>query len=67
MNLGIILLVINSFFTVGLIFNQNESSRDAINTSKVEIASPLENLTWFAVIFEFILLLLKSKFNDLNY
>jgi hypothetical protein len=66
MNTGIILLVINSCFTLGLIFNQNESSKDVVNNSKVEIANPLENLTWLAVIFEFILLLLKSKFNYLN-
>jgi preprotein translocase subunit SecG len=60
-----IIVVINSFITLGLILSQNESSKDTTtNSTNTEISNPLQNLTWFCVFLEFILLLIKSKIND---
>ncbi len=61
-----LVLIINSLVSVGLILNQNESSRDTTtNSLNSEISNPLQNITWFCVIFEFILLLIKSKITDI--
>jgi preprotein translocase subunit SecG len=62
-----IILLLNSFVTISLILNQNESAKDAAsnaNSANTEISNPLQNITWVCVILEFILLLLKSKMND---
>jgi hypothetical protein len=57
-----ILFLINSFLTMGLIFSQNESTKDATsNLGTNEMSNPLQNLTWFCVILEFIFFLIKSK------
>jgi hypothetical protein len=57
--LFMIILIFNSLITISLILSQNENSKDTI--FRTEISNPLENLTWFCVIFEFSLLLLKTK------
>ena len=60
------LLIINGLVTLLLILNQNESAKDATsNTTNTEISNPLENITWFCVFFELILLLINSKITDL--
>ena len=67
LNTFTIILLINSFITVGLILNQNESPKDAasnINTANSEMSNPLQNITWGCVTLEFILLLIKTKIND---
>jgi preprotein translocase subunit SecG len=57
------LLIINSVILLGLILNQNESAKDVASNTNTQVSNPLENLTWISVFFEFLLLLLKSKFN----
>ncbi len=67
LNTFTIILLLNSFATVTLILNQNESAKDAAsnaNSANTEISNPLQNITWICVTLEFILLLLKSKMND---
>ena len=60
-----IILVINSVIAVGLILNQNESAKDAAsNATNTEISNPLQNITWFCVFLELILLLVKTKITD---
>ncbi len=60
-----LILLINSFITIGLILNQNENTKDSIsNSANLEISNPLEILTWFCIIFEFFLFLLKSKVTE---
>jgi hypothetical protein len=49
--------VINSLIAIGLILNQNESAKDATSNTTSELANPLQNITWFCVALEFILLL----------
>jgi len=57
-----IFLLLNSLILLGFILNQNESSKDTTsNSGATEIASPLQNITWFCVFIEFSLFLLKSK------
>jgi hypothetical protein len=58
------LLVLNSFVTLGLILNQNESAKDATSNTSTQITNPLEKFTWLCVFIEFILLLIKSKLNE---
>ena len=59
------LLVINSFFILGLIFNQNESTKDTSVNVRAELSNPLENITWFCVSLEFLLFLIKSKITEI--
>ena len=60
-----IILVINSVLTVGLILNQNESTKDSSNKQNQNSSSnPLEKITWVCVIVQLILLLIKVKINN---
>jgi hypothetical protein len=60
------LLVSNSLFSIGLVFNQNESSKDAINTQASSSSSnPLETITWICLFFQLVLLLLKIKITEI--
>ena len=56
------LLLANSFLTIGLILNQNESFKDSI-TSQTSSSStnPLEILTWICLLIQLILFLIKIK------
>ena len=57
-----ILLFFNSFGTLLLIFNQNDSTKDSIvSQNSSSLKNPLENITWVLVTFQFILLLIKIK------
>jgi uncharacterized protein with PQ loop repeat len=61
-------LSFNSLIIVGLILNQNETSKDSLNTKNSGIdfsTNPLEIITWICVSLEFILLLIKIKINEL--
>jgi protein translocase SecG subunit len=63
-----IFFIINSLLLIVLILNQNETTKDAISNSaganSSEISNPLQNLTWFSIILEFFLFLIKSKINE---
>jgi hypothetical protein len=50
----------NNLLTITLILNQNESE----GTSSSSYSNPLENPTWFCLIFQLIFLLLKTKLTD---
>jgi preprotein translocase subunit SecG len=64
-NIFTIFFLINSLLLIGLILNQNESTKDVTsNSSTNEMSNPLQNLTWFCVILEFLFFLIKSKMND---
>ncbi len=59
------LLLLNSFMTITLIFNQNESAKDSISLQNTATSSNLiEQLTWITLISQFILLLIKIKVTD---
>lgn len=56
------LLVANSFLTIGLILNQNESLKDSINSqTSSSSTNPLEILTWICLLVQLVLLLIKIK------
>lgn len=60
-----LILLINSLFTIGLILNQNENTKDSTNKQNQSSSSnPLEKITWISVIFQFILLLVKVKISN---
>lgn len=60
-----IFFIINSMAVIALILNQNESVKDiASSATGSEISNPLQNLTWFCVILEFLFFLIKSKITD---
>ena len=61
------LLVINSFITIILIFNQNDSSKDLLsvqNSSVTTPTNPLEKFTWICLVIQLTLLLIKTKVTD---
>ena len=61
------LLVINSFITIILIFNQNDSSKDLLsvqNSSAATATNPLEKFTWICLVIQLTLLLIKTKVTD---
>lgn len=61
-NILTLTLVINSFALILFIFNQNDSTKDSLNTQNFSsLTNPLENITWILVFIEFILLLIKIK------
>ena len=58
----------HGFIIIALILNQNETTKDAVSnsagTNSSEISNPLQNLTWFCIILEFLFFLIKSKINE---
>ena len=60
-----IFLLINSLLIIGLITIQNESKDTNTQRSTTSSTSPLEILTWIAILLEIILLLLKLKLNEI--
>jgi len=59
-----ILLVINSIITIGLILNQNDSTKDSITNTSSSAVNPFERLTWGTLILQLSLLLIKIKTSD---
>ena len=60
-----LILLINSLFTIGLILNQNENTKDSTNKQNQSSAvNPLETITWICVILQLVLLLVKVKINN---
>ena len=61
-----LLLLGNSVVTIGLILNQNESSKDAMNTQNSNSSpNPLEIITWICLVFQIFILLFKIKISEL--
>lgn len=59
-----ILLLMNSFVTIGFILNQNESTKDSMTAqtqSSSSLTNPLEILTWGCLFVQLFLLLIKIK------
>jgi hypothetical protein len=57
-----ILLLMNSFLTIGFIFNQNETTKDSMTPqSSSSLRNPLEILTWGCLFVQLFLLLIKIK------
>jgi hypothetical protein len=56
------LLVLNSLFIIGLVLNQNDSSKDSLKSQNSSfLDNPVENITWLSLFFEFFCFLLKIK------
>ena len=60
-----LLLFLNSTLTIGLVLNQNESTKDSMNTQSSSSVNPLENITWICLATQLILLLIKVKTSDI--
>ena len=61
-----ILLLMNSFLTIGLILNQNESAKDSMTPQgSSSLTNPLEIFTWGSLFVQFFLLLMKIKIIDI--
>jgi preprotein translocase subunit SecG len=60
-----LILIGNSIVLIGLILNQNETTKDSLTkqTSKAS-SNPFEKITWICLIIELVLLLLKTKITD---
>jgi hypothetical protein len=59
------LLLLNSFITITLVLNQNDSAKDSASVqSSTGITNPLEKFTWICLFIQLILLLLKTKVTD---
>jgi heme/copper-type cytochrome/quinol oxidase subunit 2 len=59
------LLLLNSFITILLIFNQNDSAKDSTSSqNSTSSTNPLEIFTWICLIIQLILLLIKTKITD---
>ena len=60
-----LLLSINSFLTITLILNQNDTSKDStISQNSQSSFNPIEQFTWICVLIQFIILLIKTKVTD---
>jgi hypothetical protein len=60
-----LILILNSFLLITLILNQNESTKESTSSQNLgSINNPFENFTWISLIFQFVLLLLKTKITD---
>jgi hypothetical protein len=59
------LLLLNSFITITLVLNQNDSAKDsAIVQNSTNISNPLEKFTWICLVIQLSLLLIKTKITD---
>lgn len=60
-----LILITNSVILIGLILNQNETTKDSLTKQNSKSSSnPFEKVTWICLIIELILLLLKTKITD---
>jgi preprotein translocase subunit SecG len=60
-----LILIANSIILIGLILNQNETTKDSLTKQIAKSSSnPFEKATWVCLIIELILLLLKTKITD---
>jgi hypothetical protein len=55
----------NGLLTIGLILNQNDTTKDSItNRNSTSATNPLETITWGCVGIQLILLLIQTKTTD---
>jgi preprotein translocase subunit SecG len=60
-----LILLMNSIVLIGLILNQNESTKDSLMSQTARSSvNPLERLTWISLLFQLILLVIKIKVTD---
>jgi hypothetical protein len=59
-----LLIIINSILLISLTITQNESSKDSAISQNSSVTNPFEILTWIAVIFQLLLLLITQKITD---
>jgi preprotein translocase subunit SecG len=60
-----LILLMNSIILIGLILNQNESTKDSLMSQTARSSvNPLERLTWISLLFQLILLVIKIKVTD---
>jgi hypothetical protein len=65
LNPVILILLITSSLTIGLILNQNESIKDSpSNQNSSSSTNPLETLTWICLLVQLFLLIIKIKINE---
>jgi len=60
-----ILLILNSIFLIGLIVTQNETKDPGSIQSNSTTTSPIELVTWISLTFQFILLLIRIKLENI--
>jgi uncharacterized protein with PQ loop repeat len=60
-----ILLILNSIFLIGLIVTQNETKDPGSIQSNSTTTSPVELVTWISLAFQFILLLIRIKLENI--
>jgi len=61
-----ILITLNSFLSIGLIFNQNENTKETTNNqTSSSLSNPFEKITFVCLFLEFILLLFQTKLTNL--
>jgi hypothetical protein len=59
------LLLLNSFITIILVLNQNDSAKDSASVQgSTAITNPLEKFTWISLSIQLTLLLVKTKITD---
>lgn len=56
-------LVGNSFLILGLILNQNDTTKDSTKNPSSNL-SPFEKITWIGLFLQFFLLLMQTKITD---
>ena len=60
-----LILIGNSIVLIGLILNQNETTKDSLTKQNSKSSSnPLEKITWVCLIIQLLLLLLRTKITD---
>lgn len=65
MNPFIVILILNSILIIGLILNQNDTTKDALSTqSSTTLQNPLERITWFSLGLQCYLIVVKIKSYD---
>jgi hypothetical protein len=65
LNPVLLILLITSSLTIGLILNQNESIKDSpSNQNSSSSTNPLETLTWICFLIQLFLLIIKIKMNE---
>jgi succinate dehydrogenase/fumarate reductase cytochrome b subunit len=65
--LGNLFLIGNSFLTIGLILNQNESGKESFTQMKNFTSNPLEKITWICFLFQLCFLLIDIKLTDFSF
>jgi hypothetical protein len=57
-------LISNSILLISLTVTQNESSKESAVSQNSSVTNPFEILTWIAVIFQLLFLLITQKITD---